>query len=163
MPEIHTGETVASADKRQTAELSQNGKNDSAREPCRQAGVWDRSGSSTRAPELEEPTNPRFVANVDNKDGALMGYTGADNRTTVPAAAMAAASSASTPSTPAEIARAITTSSLSAARSLIASTVLRCARSQRSSPSVHRTRFPHGSGARGDGRESRQLLVPVGE
>ena len=67
MPEIHTGETVASADKRQTAELSQNGKNDSAREPCRQAGVWDRSGSSTRAPELEEPTNPRFVANVDNK------------------------------------------------------------------------------------------------
>ena len=44
-----------------------------------------------------------------------MGYTGADNRTTVPAAAMAAASSASTPSTPAEIARAITTSSLSAA------------------------------------------------
>ena len=39
MPEIHTGEIVASADKRQTAELLQNGKNDSAREPCRQAGV----------------------------------------------------------------------------------------------------------------------------
>jgi hypothetical protein len=163
VPEIHTGETVASADKRQTAELSQNGRTIPQESRADKPAFWDRSGSSTRAPELEEPTNPRFVANVDNKDGALMGYTGADNRTTVPAAAMAAASSASTPSTPAEIARAITTSSLGAARSLIASTVLRCARSQRSSPSVHRTRFPHGSGARGDGRESRQLLVPVGE